>query len=118
MAGGRVLVILWSGALGGLFLWSVLAETPSNIPVSEFAEWYATFAVAGFLTMFLSRPPFSSGWRAGIRTIMIVNGGDEPALGFSLPALSWTGLSALVVFGPGLCPTRPGLSPPWEDSPG
>ena len=51
--GVELLVILWSGALGGLLLWSVLAETPSDVPVADFAEWYASFALPGFLTMFL-----------------------------------------------------------------
>ncbi len=102
------LVILWSGSLGGLFLWSVLAETPSNIPVSEFAEWYAVFALAGFLTMFLLTATIFIGvasrytddddrewWgRAGAWILII--------------SVSWTGLGALVVFGPGLLSYTPG----------
>jgi hypothetical protein len=103
------LVIVWSGALGGLFLWSVLAETPSDIPVSEFAEWYGTFAVAGFLTMFLLTATIFVGvasrytddhdrewWGRAGAWVLIAN-------------VTWVGLSALVVFGPGLLSYTPTL---------
>ncbi|HEY7129884.1 MAG TPA: patatin-like phospholipase family protein, partial [Nitrospira sp.] len=103
------LVIVWSGALGGLFLWSVLAETPSDIPVSEFAEWYGTFGVAGFLTMFLLTATIFVGvasrytddhdrewWGRAGAWVLIAN-------------VTWVGLSALVVFGPGLLSYTPAL---------
>ena len=103
------LVIVWSGALGGLFLWSVLAETPSDIPVSQFAEWYGTFAVAGFLTMFLLTATIFVGvasrytddhdrewWGRAGAWVLIAN-------------VTWVGMSALVVFGPGLLSYTPKL---------
>jgi hypothetical protein len=49
----EILAIASTGALGGFFLWSVLAEIPSEIPVASFAEWYACFGVPGVLAMFL-----------------------------------------------------------------
>ena len=49
----EMLAIAGTGALGGFFLWSVLAVMPSEMPVSSFAEWYACFGVPGILAMFL-----------------------------------------------------------------
>ena len=55
-----------SGAIGGFVLWAILAQTPpESIPVQfiplnpasllvkDYAEWYAAFAVPGFLGLFL-----------------------------------------------------------------
>ncbi|HET9312579.1 MAG TPA: patatin-like phospholipase family protein, partial [Nitrospira sp.] len=103
------LVILWSGAVGGLFLWSVLAETPPEIAVADFAEWYATFAVPAFLSMFLFTATLFVGvasrytddhdrewWgRAGAWTLIVM--------------LAWTAGGALVIFGPGLLSYTPTL---------
>jgi hypothetical protein len=107
--GVELLVILWSGALGGLLLWSVLAETPSTIPVADFAEWYACFAVPGFLTMFLLTATIFVGvasrytddddrewWGRGGAWVLIAN-------------VTWAALGSLVVFGPGLLSYTPAL---------
>jgi Patatin-like phospholipase len=103
------LVILWSGAVGGLLLWSVLAEIPSDIPVADFAEWYATFAIPGFLSMFLLTATLFVGvasrytddhdrewWgRAGAWTLIVM--------------LTWSAAGTLVIFGPGLLSYTPAL---------
>ena len=102
------LVILWSGALGGLFLWSVLAETPSNIPVSEFAEWYAVFALAGFLTMFLLTATIFVGVASRYTDDHDREWWGRAGAWVLIASVSWTGLSALVVFGPGLLSYTPG----------
>jgi hypothetical protein len=102
------LVILWSGALGGLFLWSVLAETPSNIPVSEFAEWYAVFALAGFLTMFLLTATIFIGVASRYTDDHDREWWGRAGAWVLIASVSWTGLSALVVFGPGLLSYTPG----------
>ena len=102
------LVILWSGALGGLFLWSVLAETPSNIPVSEFAEWYAVFALAGFLTMFLLTATIFIGVASRYTDDHDREWWGRAGAWVLIASISWTGLSALVVFGPGLLSYTPG----------
>ncbi|HEU4500351.1 MAG TPA: patatin-like phospholipase family protein [Nitrospira sp.] len=105
----ELLVILWSGAVGGLLLWSVLAETPLNIPVADYAEWYATFAVPAFLSMFLLTATLFVGvasrytddhdrewWgRAGAWTLIAM--------------LTWSAGGALVIFGPGLLSYTPAL---------
>ncbi len=59
-------LILVSGALGGALLWATLSATPSGacppvspaeaacrLAVRDFSEWYAAFAVPGFLGLFL-----------------------------------------------------------------
>ena len=102
------LVIIWSGALGGLFLWSVLAETPSNIPVSEFAEWYAVFALAGFLTMFLLTATIFIGVASRYTDDHDREWWGRAGAWVLIASVSWTGLSALVVFGPGLLSYTPG----------
>jgi len=103
------LVILWSGALGGLFLWSVLAETPSNIPVSEFAEWYGTFAVAGFLTMFLLTATIFVGVASRYTDDHDREWWGRAGAWVLIASVMWTGLSGLVVFGPGLLSYTPAL---------
>ena len=103
------LVILWSGALGGLFLWSVLAETPSDIPVSEFAEWYGTFAVAGFLTMFLLTATIFVGVASRYTDDHDREWWGRAGAWVLIASVMWTGLSGLVVFGPGLLSYTPAL---------
>ncbi|HET7910315.1 MAG TPA: patatin-like phospholipase family protein [Nitrospira sp.] len=103
------LVILWSGALGGLFLWSVLAETPSDIPVREFAEWYGTFAVAGFLTMFLLTATIFVGVASRYTDDHDREWWGRAGAWLLIASVSWMGLAALVVFGPGLLSYTPAL---------
>jgi hypothetical protein len=103
------LVILWSGGLGGLFLWSVLAETPSDIPVSAFAEWYAVFSLAGFLTMFLLTATIFIGVASRYTDDHDREWWGRAGAWVLITCISWTGLSALVVFGPGLLSYTPGL---------
>ena len=107
--GYELLVILWSGALGGLLFWSVLAKIPATIPVADFAEWYACFAVPGFLAMFLITATIFVGvasrytddhdrewWgRAGAWTLIV--------------GTTWGTIGALIVFGPGLISFKPTL---------
>jgi hypothetical protein len=108
--GVECLVILWSGALGGLFLWSVLAETPSNIPVSDFAEWYACFAIAGFLTMFLLTATIFIGVASRYTDDHDREWWGRAGAWVLIVSVFWTGLSALVVFGPGLLSYTPAVA--------
>jgi len=106
--GVEFLVILWSGSLGGLFLWSVLAETPSAIPVREFAEWYACFAIAGFLTMFLLTATIFIGIASRYTDDHDREWWGRAGAWVLIVSVFWTALSALVVFGPGLLSYTPG----------
>ena len=107
--GVEFLVIFWSGALGGLFLWSVLAETPSTIPVSEFAEWYACFGIAGFLTMFLLTATIFVGIASRYTDDHDREWWGRAGAWVLIASVSWAGLSGLVIFGPGLLSYTPGL---------
>jgi Patatin-like phospholipase len=103
------LVILWSGALGGLLLWSVLAETSSDVAVSEFAEWYATFAVAGFLSMFLLTATIFVGVASRYTDDHDREWWGRAGAWVLIASVTWMGLGALVVFGPGLLSYMPAL---------
>jgi hypothetical protein len=103
------LVILWSGALGGLFLWSVLAETPPEVPVSDFAEWYACFGVAGFLAMFLLTATIFVGVASRYTDDHDREWWGRAGAWMLIASVTWMGLGALVVFGPGLLSYTPAL---------
>ncbi|BFU93343.1 MAG: conserved membrane protein of unknown function [Nitrospira sp.] len=49
----EVLIIAWSGALGGYFLWELVGSLPPNHPVGAFAELYACVAMPLYLALFL-----------------------------------------------------------------
>jgi hypothetical protein len=103
----ELLVILWSGALGGLFLWSVLAATPSAIPVSAFAEWYACFALPGFLTMFMLTATIFIGVASRYTDDHDREWWGRAGAWMLLASIAWAGLGSLVVFGPGLLSYTP-----------
>lgn len=105
----ELLIILWSGALGGLLLWSVLAETPSDVPVSEFAEWYSTFAVPGFLTMFLLTATIFVGVASRYTDDHDREWWGRAGAWVLIASVTWAALGSLVVFGPGLLSYTPAL---------
>ncbi|HKE61596.1 MAG TPA: patatin-like phospholipase family protein [Nitrospira sp.] len=107
--GVELLVILWSGALGGLFLWSVLAATPSAIPVSAFAEWYACFALPGFLTMFMLTATIFIGVASRYTDDHDREWWGRAGAWMLIASIAWAGLGSLVVFGPGLLSYTPTL---------
>jgi hypothetical protein len=105
----ELLVILWSGALGGLLLWSVLAETPSTIPVADFAEWYACFAVPGFLAMFLLTATVFVGVASRYTDDHDREWWGRVGAWVLIASTTWSALGSLVVFGPGLLSSTPTL---------
>jgi patatin-like phospholipase len=107
--GVELLVILWSGALGGLLLWSVLAETPSTIPVADFAEWYACFALPGFLTMFLLTATVFVGVASRYTDDHDREWWGRAGAWVLIASTTWAALGSLVVFGPGLLSYTPTL---------
>jgi Patatin-like phospholipase len=107
--GVELLVILWSGALGGLLLWSVLAETPSDVPVADFAEWYASFALPGFLTMFLLTATIFVGVASRYTDDHDREWWGRAGAWVLIASVTWAGLGSLVVFGPGLLSYTPTL---------
>jgi patatin-like phospholipase len=107
--GVELLVILWSGALGGLLLWSVLAQTPSAIPVADFAEWYGAFALPGFLTMFLLTATIFVGVASRYTDDHDREWWGRAGAWVLIASVTWAGLGSLVVFGPGLLSYTPTL---------
>jgi len=95
------LVILWSGAVGGLLLWSVLAETPA-LRVGEFAEWYACFAFPGILAMFLLTATLFVGVASRYTDDHDREWWGRAGAWILIAATAWAGIASLVVFGPGL----------------
>jgi len=105
----EILVILCTGALGGFFLWSVLAETTPVMPVSSYAEWYAGFAVPGVLAMFL----LTASLFVGVAS-RYTDDDDREWWGRSgswllLAVVLWVAASGLVMFGPGLLALMPAV---------
>jgi patatin-like phospholipase len=107
--GVELLVILWSGALGGLLLWSVLAEMPSAVPVADFAEWYASFALPGFLTMFLLTATIFVGVASRYTDDHDREWWGRSGAWVLIASVTWAGIASLVVFGPGLLSYTPKL---------
>ncbi|HTL63054.1 MAG TPA: patatin-like phospholipase family protein [Nitrospira sp.] len=103
------IVILWSGSVGGLFLWSILAETPPDVTVSQFAEWYAVFAVPGFLTMFLLTATIFIGVASRYTDDHDREWWGRAGAWMLIASIFWMGLNALVIFGPGLLSYMPAL---------
>ena len=107
--GFEALVILGSGALGGLLLWSVLAETPAMIPVADFAEWYACFALPGFLTMFLLTSTVFVGAASRYTDDHDREWWGRAGAWMLIVSVTWSAIGSLVIFGPGLLSYTPSL---------
>ena len=107
--GVELLMILWSGALGGLLVWSVLAETPSTIPVADFAEWYACFALPGFLAMFLLTATVFVGIASRYTDDHDREWWGRSGAWVLIAGTTWSAIGSLVVFGPGLMSYMPTL---------
>ncbi len=103
------LVILWSGELGGLLLWSVLEPIPSALPVGSFAEWYSCFAPAGFLAMFLLTATVFVGVASRYTDDHDREWWGRAGAWMLIAGTVWSALGSLVVFGPGLVSWVPGV---------
>lgn len=105
----EMLVIAGTGALGGSFLWSVLAETPSEIPVSSYAEWYAGFAVPGVLAMFLLTATLFVGIASRYSDDDDREWWGRSGSWLLLAGVVWVATATLVMFGPGLLAFTPAV---------
>lgn len=111
---GSVAMVILSGALGGFFAWKLLDATPPTdiwfegsrastacLKVHCFAEWYAAFAVPGFLVLFLLAGTLFIGITARF------TGDQEHEFwartgGWALnSSVVLGGLGAVIIFGPG-----------------
>ncbi|HEU4683838.1 MAG TPA: patatin-like phospholipase family protein [Nitrospira sp.] len=106
----ELLIILWSGALGGFLLWSVLTETPDKSPVAPFAEWYACFAIPGILTMFLLTATLFVGVASRYTDDHDREWWGRAGAWVLIAAATWSAGASLVLFGPGLASMMPGMA--------
>jgi len=105
----ETLAIAGTGALGGLFLWSMLDLTPSEMPVASFAEWYACLGVPGALTVFLLTATLFVGVAS-----RYTDDDDREWWGRSgswilLAGVAWVTIATLVMLGPGLFAFTPAV---------
>ena len=107
--GAELLVIFWSGALGGLLVWSVLATTPVSVPVTDFAEWYTCFAIPGLLAMFLLAATVFIGVASRYTDDHDREWWGRAGAWALIAGTMWSGIASLVVFGPGLISIMPGI---------
>jgi GNAT superfamily N-acetyltransferase len=95
-------VVFATGALGGWFLWNVLAKTPDRIIVADFAEWFACFAVPGVLAMFLLTATVFIGLASRFTEEQDREWWGRTGSWVLIVIVIWSALSAVTIFGPGL----------------
>ena len=99
-----------TGALGGGFLWTVLAKTPDGMAVAEYAEWFASFAVPGVLAMFLLTATMFIGLASRFTEEQDREWWGRTGSWVLIVMVIWSTLSAIVVFGPGLIAWTPKMA--------
>ena len=111
--------IALSGAIGGLLLWGALTEIPSEaVPLGQaylhtppedlsqllihhYAEWYAAFAVPGFVGLFLLVATLFIGVTSRFTADQDHEFWGRTGSWFLNIGLVVTGISVIVIFGPG-----------------
>ncbi len=91
-----------TGALGGWFIHNGLDALPREPVVAQFAEWYASFAVPGVLTLFLLTATVFIGLASRFTKEQDREWWGRTGSWVLIVMVIWAGLSAVVVFGPGL----------------
>lgn len=99
-----------TGALGGGFLWTVLAKTPDGMAVAQYAEWFASFAVPGVLAMFLLTATMFIGLASRFTEEQDREWWGRTGSWVLIVMVIWSTLSAVVVFGPGLIAWTPTMA--------
>lgn len=99
-----------TGALGGLFLRSILMKTPDQLVVATFAECFATFAVPGVLAIFLLTATVFIGLASRFTEEQDREWWGRTGSWVLIVMVIWSGLSAIVAFGPGLIAWTPKIA--------
>ena len=99
-----------TGALGGGFLWTVLAKTPDQMAVAQYAEWFASFAVPGVLAMFLLTATMFIGLASRFTEEQDREWWGRTGSWVLIVMVIWSTLSAVVIFGPGLIAWTPTMA--------
>ena len=95
------LAVAGTGALGGWFLRSALAKLPDDLPVAQFAELFATFAVPGALAIFLLTATIFIGLASRFTEEQDREWWGRTGSWVLIAMVAWIGLSGIVIFGPG-----------------
>ncbi|HEX2056051.1 MAG TPA: patatin-like phospholipase family protein, partial [Nitrospiraceae bacterium] len=109
---GEMAVVAATGAAGGFFVWAVLANIPSGIPVARYAEWYACFGIPGFLAMFLLTATLFIGIASRVTDDHDREWWGRTGSWVLISMALWIMLSGVVLFGPGLLAYMPGVIGP------
>ncbi len=96
-----------TGGLGGLLLRSLLIKTPDQLVVAKFAECFATFAVPGVLAIFLLTATVFIGLASRFTEEQDREWWGRTGSWVLIVMVVWSGLSAVVAFGPGLIAWTP-----------
>lgn len=99
-----------TGALGGFFLRTVLIKTPDQLVVAKFAECFATFAVPGVLAIFLLTASVFIGLASRFTEEQDREWWGRTGSWVLIVMVIWSGLSAIVAFGPGLIAWTPKIA--------
>lgn len=103
----EIVTVAATGALGGGLLWTVLAETPDQMAVAQYAEWFAFLAVPSMLSVFLLTLMLFTGMASRFAQEEDLEWWERTNSWVLITLVSWTVLSAVVIFGPGLLAWTP-----------
>jgi GNAT superfamily N-acetyltransferase len=104
---GEMAVVAVTGAVGGFFVWSVLANIPLGIPVERYAEWYACFGIPGYLAMFLLTATLFIGVASRVTDDHDREWWGRTGSWVLIAMALWMMLCGVVIFGPGLMAYMP-----------
>ena len=103
----ETLTVAGTGALGGWFLRMALSKSPDHLIVAQYAEWFTTFAVPGVLTVFLLTATVFIGLASRFTEEQDREWWGRTGSWVLIVMVMWSGLSSIVIFGPGLIAAAP-----------
>lgn len=106
----EIVAVVGTGALGGWFLWTVLAKTPDQMAVADYAEWFTCFAVPGVLAMFLLTATMFIGLASRFTEEQDREWWGRTGSWLLIVMVVWSAVSAVVIFGPGIIAWTPKMA--------
>ena len=88
----------------------MLAKTPDQMAVAQYAEWFASFAVPGVLAMFLLTATMFIGLASRFTEEQDREWWGRTGSWVLIVMVIWSTLSAVVIFGPGLIAWTPKMA--------
>ncbi|MCW5793099.1 MAG: patatin-like phospholipase family protein [Nitrospira sp.] len=98
----ETLAVAFTGALGGWLLRASFIKTCGQWNVASHAEWFATLAVPGVLTIFLLTATIFIGLASRFTEEQDREWWGRTGSWVLIAMVMWSGLCAIVIFGPGL----------------